>query len=106
MGDDMSHINSEAFRLRVENAGANGKNEGLAIDISKLTIEGKIESYPALAIRIDQRYFYKARSILIEIAKAEHLGLIRNPQLYYFSTALKLHQRIEPLRVDVKEEQQ
>ena len=51
-------------------------------------------NYWAEAIEEGGRYYYRAKGVTVDIAKWEFDRVVRNPNLYYFSTAAKLHQRI------------
>jgi hypothetical protein len=54
-------------------------------------------SYTAIAIADNGRYYYWAKGFSLEIADWEYRNVKLNPKLYYFSTALKLHIRIQKL---------
>ena len=47
--------------------------------------------YNAEVMRKDGRFWYRANGVIIKITPFEARCVIRNPRLYYFSTALKLH---------------
>ncbi|HEY4503197.1 MAG TPA: hypothetical protein VJC14_02065 [Candidatus Paceibacterota bacterium] len=47
--------------------------------------------YNAEVIRKDRRFWYRANGVIIKITPLEAKRVIKNPRLYYFSTALKLH---------------
>lgn len=51
--------------------------------------------YQAVIIRNRGRVFYQARGVTVQITELEAEQVVRNPFLYYFSTALKLHRRIQ-----------
>jgi len=51
--------------------------------------------YVGIAIEERGRYYYWAKGVSIEIAEWEYQRIKKNPKLYYFSTALKLHFQIE-----------
>lgn len=51
--------------------------------------------YVGIAIEERGKYYYWAKGISIEIAQWEYQRIKKNPKLYYFSTALKLHFRIQ-----------
>lgn len=53
------------------------------------------DNYWAEAIEDGDRFYYRAKDITIEIEEYEFRRVVENPSLYYFSTALKLHFRIE-----------
>jgi len=52
-------------------------------------------NYWAEAIEVGGKFFYRAKGTTVEISEYEFRRVVRNPSLYYFSTALKLHYRIE-----------
>ena len=52
--------------------------------------------YKAEVIREGKwRFYFQVDGVRIEITPIEARMVIRNPRLYYFSTALKLHNLIE-----------
>ena len=51
--------------------------------------------YCAEAIEHDGKYFYRVDGVTVEAKQYEYEQVIVNPQLYYFSCALKLHHRIK-----------
>lgn len=51
--------------------------------------------YQAMIIRERGRVLYWARGVTVPISECEAQQVVRNPFLYYFSTALKLHFRIQ-----------
>lgn len=51
--------------------------------------------YTGIAIEEGGKYYYWAKGISLEIADWEYFNIKLNPKLYYFSTALKLHHRID-----------
>ena len=53
--------------------------------------------YPAEVIKDGDSFYYRARGVTVPITAQEALQVISNPFLYYFSTALKLHKRIDNL---------
>lgn len=53
--------------------------------------------YTAIAIEEGGRFYYWAKGASIEIDRQEYEYIKTNPKLYYFSTALKLHCKIEKL---------
>lgn len=55
--------------------------------------------YTGIAIEDKGRFYYWAKGVSLEITQAEYAFIKANPKLYYFSTALKLHIRIEKLRL-------
>lgn len=50
--------------------------------------------YAAEAIEKNGRYYYRVNATTVEITKSDYDRVIRNPHLYYFSTALRLHNLI------------
>ena len=56
--------------------------------------------YAAEAIEHDGRYFYRVGDTTIEITRFEYQRGIENPVLYYFSTALILHNEMESARAN------
>lgn len=55
-------------------------------------------NYWAEAIEDEGRFYYRAKGVTIAIEESEFRRVVENPSLYYFSTALKLHLRIERAR--------
>ena len=55
-------------------------------------------NYWAEAIRIGDSYFYRVGDIVVPVLEYEYQNVIRNPNMYYFSSALKLHYRIQRAR--------
>jgi len=55
--------------------------------------------YRAEAIEYQGNYYYRALGVTVEATPHEYAKVIRNPKLYYFSAALKLHQRIARAKV-------
>lgn len=51
--------------------------------------------YQAVIIRETGRILYQARGATVPITENEAQQVERNPFMYYFSTALKLHCRIQ-----------
>lgn len=54
--------------------------------------------YPAEVIKDGDKFTYKARGVVISITPDEAVEVISNPFLYYFSTASRLHNRINKAR--------
>ena len=52
-------------------------------------------NYWADAIEDGGKFYYRAKGVTVEIEEYELYRVVENPSLYYFSTALKLHFRIE-----------
>ena len=50
--------------------------------------------YVAYAIEEDGKYYYQVGEKILEITEREYEAVRRNPNLYYFSTACKLHYRM------------
>ena len=57
------------------------------------------QQYRAEAIEYQGNYYYRALGVTVEATPHEYAKVIRNPKLYYFSAALKLHQRIARAKV-------
>ena len=53
--------------------------------------------YTGIAIEDGGKYYYWAKGVSLEIKDWEYVNIKLNPKLYYFSTALKLHHRINTL---------
>ena len=51
--------------------------------------------YRAVIIRDRGRILYQARGVIVPITEYEAYQVVRNPFMYYFSTALKLHLRVQ-----------
>ena len=60
-------------------------------------------NYWAEAIRIGNIYFYRVGDIVVPATEYEYRMVIANPNMYYFSSALKLHYRIQRKRDGVPE---
>lgn len=56
---------------------------------------GPEHDYRALVIRTNVEIFYLAKGVVVPIKEYEAQRVVENPFMYYFSTALKLHCRIE-----------
>ncbi len=54
--------------------------------------------YVAEAIRDDDHWYYRAKGITLPITEHEFRMVTANPFAYYFSTALKLHLRLQRAR--------
>ena len=61
--------------------------------------------YAAEIIRNGDEFFYRARGTTLPITEFEADRSSANPFLYYFSTALKVHYRIEKARNDQRDEE-
>lgn len=55
-------------------------------------------NYWAEAIRLGDSYFYRVADIVVPATEYEVRMVIANPNTYYFSSALKLHCRIDRAR--------
>ena len=53
--------------------------------------------YTGIAIEDGGKYYYWAKGVSLEIKDWEYVNIKLNPKLYYFSTALKLHHRINKI---------
>jgi hypothetical protein len=51
--------------------------------------------YSGIAIEDAGKYYFWAKGVSLEIKGWEYNNIKLNPKLYYFSTALKLHHRID-----------
>jgi hypothetical protein len=51
--------------------------------------------YVAEAIAREGKHYYRVDGITIELEQHEYQQVIKNPTLYYFSSALKLHYRLK-----------
>ena len=51
--------------------------------------------YVGIAIEDQGSHYYWARGVSLRISKQEYHHIKANPKLYYFSTALKLHLKID-----------
>lgn len=51
--------------------------------------------YVGIAIEDQESYYYWARGVSLKISEQEYRHIKANPKLYYFSTALKLHIKID-----------
>ncbi len=51
--------------------------------------------YKAEVIRAGEKYYYHVDNVILDITPLEAKRVIRNPRLYYFSTALWLHLEIQ-----------
>lgn len=60
-----------------------------------------VNHYWAEAIKDGDKYCYRVSLTTVEITEGEYCRVIRNPSLYYFSTALSLHKRIELVKKDI-----
>lgn len=60
-------------------------------------------NYWADAIRRGNSYLYRVGETVIPISEHEYNLVIKNPNLYYFSSALKLHYRVNRVRDEVPE---
>lgn len=60
----------------------------------------KSDEFNYIGISIEERrgHYYYAKGVVIPITAREQAYIRTNPKLYYFSTALKLHLRIQALR--------
>jgi hypothetical protein len=51
--------------------------------------------YTGIAIEEGGKHFFWAKGVSLEISDRDYVNIKLNPKLYYFSTALKLHHRID-----------
>jgi len=54
--------------------------------------------YFGIAIEDAGSYYYWAQGVSLKISEREYELIKANPKLYYFSTALKLHLRIQKIK--------
>ena len=66
----------------------------VSVEICLAETKGSEYQYTAHLIEDQGRYYYRAKGVSIEISETEYHAVQENPRLYYFSTALKLHNRI------------
>ena len=57
--------------------------------------ESKEYEYKGLAIEEDGKFYYWAKGVGFEISEQEYVYIKANPKIYYFSTALRFHLRIQ-----------
>jgi pullulanase/glycogen debranching enzyme len=55
--------------------------------------------YWAEAIEDGDKFYYRVNDTTVEITRYEFSKVVINPWLHYFSTALKLHKRIERAKI-------
>ena len=60
---------------------------------------GDENNYWADAIEVGGRFYYRAQGVTLDIAEWEFHKVVSNPNLHYFSTALRLHNRIRQVKV-------
>jgi len=58
----------------------------------------KENHYVGIAIEEGGKHYYWAKGVSLEIERWEFERLKKNPKLYYFSSALKLHFRIKKIQ--------
>jgi len=51
--------------------------------------------YTGIAIEDDGKYYYWAKGVSIELTECEYVYIKTNPKIYYFSSALKVHLKIQ-----------
>ena len=66
----------------------------------KILRSEKIKEYEYLGIAIEDEgsYYYWSQGVSLKISEREFELVKSNPKLYYFSTALKLHCRIQKIK--------
>jgi|CXWL01.1.fsa_nt_gi hypothetical protein len=67
----------------------------LGHDEAPFTLPDDDSHYWAEAIKDGNKFYYLVNAAILEISEDEFGKVVINPYLYYFSTALKLHKRIE-----------
>lgn len=80
---------TEALRLQ------KGLDHRLGRDEAASTPPDDDSHYWAEAIEDGDKFYYRGNDAILEISEYEFGKVILNPYLYYFSTALKLHNRIK-----------
>jgi hypothetical protein len=60
-----------------------------ATQLKLKVVSGKI-AYTAWAVEVGDEYYYQIGKTFVQIEKWEYDRVVKNPNLYYFSTALKL----------------
>jgi hypothetical protein len=65
--------------------------EVVKLKIGLLGSSKKSFKYLAEVIKDKDKYYYRVKNKKIEITKIEYNSIIKNPNLHYFSTTLKLH---------------
>lgn len=69
--------------------------QGVWLHESELRAPDTEHNYLAEAIEYAGKYYYRAKNTIVEISEYEYRMVIINPNMYYFSSALKLHIRIQ-----------
>lgn len=67
----------------------------IRLGIGVLTRNDVDHSYWAEAVQDGDRHYYRVNGITVDITEDQYRKVVKNPYLYYFSTALELHKRIE-----------
>lgn len=105
----MSNIDAGGLKATRVRIGLQGSTEKQICDIVKLNgqFEGAYHfppddehNYWADVIEDGVKFYYRVGDTTVEIDKVERDKVVANPSLYYFSTALKLHNRIRMARED------
>jgi hypothetical protein len=65
----------------------------IATQLKLKLLSGKI-AYTAWAVEVGDKYYYQIGKTFVQIEKWEYDRVVKNPNLYYFSTALKLQNLI------------
>lgn len=97
----IDHLRRKITHLRIGCVGT--ENLRLQTQLDRLLRRSEVPPTPpddeniywAEAIEDGDKFYYEAKGITVEIAEWEFRRVIGNPTLYYFSTALRLHLRIE-----------
>lgn len=82
-------LHPEALRLQ------NRLDYRLGRDEADSTLPNDDCHYWAEAIEDGDKFYYLVNDTILEISEYEFGKVVINPYLYYFSTALNLHKRIE-----------
>lgn len=67
----------------------------MRIHLLKIKSINEDREYKSIAIKLIRGYYYITKGHILKIEKYEYEFVIKNPYLYYFSTALKLHYQIQ-----------
>lgn len=79
-------MNIQLIRPELLNSSADG---------TKVPREKTEFNYTGIAIEDDGRFYYWAKGVSIELTQYEYECLKTNPKIYYFSSALKIHLKIQ-----------
>jgi hypothetical protein len=97
-------LDAEVTRLRVGNwrtaelREANRRAREAGLPLLRPDPPDDRDNYWAEAIKLGENYFYRIGETVVPVTEYEYRMVIANPNLYYFSSALKLHHRVERAR--------